>query len=170
MASIIKVDQIQTAAGGTPTATDLGINTSGNVLQVVSFDTTTDSSSTSLSYSATNITASITPSSTSSKILVLVCYNGGPYRNNGSEARGDIGLSRDGGSTMLNEHQVRYYDYGGSGIIAWSVQSFQYLDSPNTTGQLTYTVYHRMSDAGTTAMVQSNGGSSSTITLLEIAG
>ena len=36
MTSIIKVDQIQTASGSTPTATDLGINTTGTVLQVVS--------------------------------------------------------------------------------------------------------------------------------------
>lgn len=142
----------------------------GSVIQVVSFDTTLDSSRTETTYSATNITGSITPTSTSSKILALVCYNGGPYRNNGSEASGTIALSKDGGSTMLNEHQVRYYDYGGSGIIAWSVQSFQYLDSPNTTSQLTYTIYHKMNDAGTTAMVQGNGNSSSSITLMEIAG
>jgi hypothetical protein len=35
MASILKVDTIQTAAGGTPTAADLGLNVSGGVLQVV---------------------------------------------------------------------------------------------------------------------------------------
>jgi len=35
MTSIIKVDQIQNAAGGVPTAGDLGINTTGTVLQVV---------------------------------------------------------------------------------------------------------------------------------------
>ena len=33
MTSIIKVDQIQTAAGGTPTAGDLGLNVTGSVLQ-----------------------------------------------------------------------------------------------------------------------------------------
>ena len=33
MTSIIKVDQIQTAAGSTPTAADLGINTTGTVLK-----------------------------------------------------------------------------------------------------------------------------------------
>ena len=46
MSSIIKVDQIQLANGSTPTAADLGINTTGSVLQVkcVEWDTTyTDS-------------------------------------------------------------------------------------------------------------------------------
>ena len=33
MTSIIKVDQIQTAAGGVPTAGDLGLNVTGSVLQ-----------------------------------------------------------------------------------------------------------------------------------------
>jgi hypothetical protein len=33
MTSIIKVDQIQTAAGGVPTASDLGIDTAGTVLE-----------------------------------------------------------------------------------------------------------------------------------------
>jgi hypothetical protein len=33
MTSIIKVDQIQTAAGGVPTAGDLGINTTGTILE-----------------------------------------------------------------------------------------------------------------------------------------
>ena len=36
MTSIIKVDQIQLANGSTPTAADLGINTTGSVLQVLS--------------------------------------------------------------------------------------------------------------------------------------
>ena len=37
MTSIIKVDQIQTAAGSTPTAADLGVNISGSLLQVVEY-------------------------------------------------------------------------------------------------------------------------------------
>ena len=40
MTSIIKVDQIQTASGATPTADDLGINVSGSLLQVVEYHTT----------------------------------------------------------------------------------------------------------------------------------
>ena len=36
MTSILKVDTLQKADGATPTAADLGINTTGNLLQVVS--------------------------------------------------------------------------------------------------------------------------------------
>ena len=41
MTSIIKVDQIQTAAGAVPTAADLGINVTGSVVQVVQMYTST---------------------------------------------------------------------------------------------------------------------------------
>ena len=42
MTSIIKVDQIQTAAGGVPTAADLGLNVSGSVVQTVTAQNSTN--------------------------------------------------------------------------------------------------------------------------------
>ena len=71
MTSIIKVDTIQTAAGGTPTASSLGIGGVGKIGQVVQATTSTESTNTSASYADTGLSASITPTSTSSKILVL---------------------------------------------------------------------------------------------------
>jgi len=140
----------------------------GTVLQVVNFDTTTQTSSTTNSYTATGITASITPSSTSSKILVTVYYDGGLMVDNGPEAVGFISLSKDSGSTFISTHRIRDYDYGQSGQIAWHMQSFQYLDSPNTTSELTYTVYHKKEKG--TNILHSNNGSNSGITLMEISG
>ena len=74
MASIIKVDQIQTAAGGTPTAADLGLNTTGTVLQVVSNRPTSIQSLNTSSTSYTDIpgmAVTITPTSTSSSIFII---------------------------------------------------------------------------------------------------
>ena len=71
MSSIIKVDQIQLSNGNTPTAGDLGLNTTGSVLQVkqaVKTDTFTTSSSSFVQ--VPNLTVTITPSSSSSKMLV----------------------------------------------------------------------------------------------------
>ena len=48
MTGILKVDQIQLANGNTPTASDLGLNTTGSVLQVkqaIKTDTGTGASS-----------------------------------------------------------------------------------------------------------------------------
>jgi|SaaInlV_125m_DNA_1040241.scaffolds.fasta_scaffold54706_2 hypothetical protein len=75
MTSIIKVDQIQTAAGGVPTAGDLGLNTTGTVLQVV--QTYNEDSShivaSSTGLVASGIQASITPKQAGS--LILVSFN-----------------------------------------------------------------------------------------------
>ena len=68
MTSIIKVDQIQTASGATPTAADLGINVTGNLLQVVSQEV--------ISYTAVASTtskivyASLTTKAANSKFLI----------------------------------------------------------------------------------------------------
>ena len=73
--SEIRVDAIKTRAGAVPTANDLGLNVTGTVLQVVSAEDDTGSTTTSTSFQSTSVTASITPSSTSSKILIVCQVN-----------------------------------------------------------------------------------------------
>ena len=72
MTSILKVDTIQTAAGGTPTAADLGLNVSGSILQVVSVTKADTFSVSGATFTdITDLSASITPTSTNSKILIV---------------------------------------------------------------------------------------------------
>ena len=181
MASIIKVDQIQTAAGGTPTAADLGINNSGNVLQIVTDTIGTSEetqTSTTGSWVGTNLIASITPSSTSSKIMAVV--NSNMKTSNGSTftcAMSALQRSIGGGAYSLvfdytktdgggNVYQGSWlYNYGGCTELAGSV-GIHYLDSPNTTSAVTYNVVCRA--LGGYGTMYYNSGSS--ITLLEIAG
>ena len=69
MTSIIKVDQIQTAAGATPTAGDLGIaSTSGSVLQVHYLKFSTAVATNNTIYDIFNTT--FTPVSSSSTLLL----------------------------------------------------------------------------------------------------
>lgn len=70
MASIIKVDQIQTAAGGTPTAADLGIT--GSVIQVVRGTYGTEVESSSSSYADTGLSVDITVKDASSTIYGFI--------------------------------------------------------------------------------------------------
>jgi len=81
MTSIIKVDTIQTSAGGTPTASSLGISGTGKIGQVVTTNFTGTESATSKvssgSFTDSSIYASLTPSSTSSKIMVMATVNTG---------------------------------------------------------------------------------------------
>jgi len=58
MTSILKVDNIQKANGSTPTANDLGINTTGTILQVHTELTTATLSNVTLAGQATALTAS----------------------------------------------------------------------------------------------------------------
>lgn len=73
MTSILKVDTIQTAAGGTPTAADLGLNVSGTPVQIKNFKLTASGVTTAVN---TWIEASsgnrpvITPKLSNSSILV----------------------------------------------------------------------------------------------------
>ena len=73
--------------------TGLPAGVGGKVLQVVTNTHSTSTSTTSSSYVSTNLDASITPSSSSNKILVLVAQNG-VYKD-GSGNGTDIELRRD---------------------------------------------------------------------------
>jgi len=142
MTSIIKVDTIQTAAGGTPTASSLGIDLGnvGKIGQVVYVTNTTGLFTTSSSFVTTSFTGSITPSSSSSKILgILLCR---PYTGTSSnEMVGQISSNR---STTPWEG---YLNYNNGGAIA--VQStLTFVDTPNTTGVVTYTLKIRSTNGG----------------------
>ena len=62
--------------------------TGGKVLQVVQATATTAKSTTSTSYAASGVSVSITPSATSSKVLVLV--GGGETTQGGGTAQGNV--------------------------------------------------------------------------------
>jgi hypothetical protein len=173
MASIIKVDTIQTAAGGTPTAVDLGINTTGNVLQVVQQTYSTQTSGLSTSFSDTGLSASITPSSTSSKILVIVSQSHYLARQTNAPILMYARLLRD--STVVFSHdRCMGFNAGTAAngyIELYTTNNISHLDSPSTTSSLTYKTQVSLQTTN------NNGGEASqpnnqpsTITLLEIAG
>ena len=165
MTSIIKVDQIQTAAGGVPTAADLGLNVSGTVLQIVSvsFNTSSHNTTNSTSYVPTPITASITPKSASSKILVSANF-GMIY----APANDAVMLAIHRGTTYLASNSYNNYTRAtGTSSSLYASSTVEWTDTPATTNPTTYTVYCR-SNGGT--IYAPHGGSQNTIKLIEIAG
>ena len=175
MASILKVDQIQTAAGGTPTAADLGINTTGNVLQVVRGVYSTTTEITTNSYVDTGLTATITPKSASSRILALGNIKGLLQSNNGQDVGAGFKILR-GATTEIYGSNVNYeyYFFGSSGTINWrGSMNFNGEDaSHNSTTALTYKVQvggYNADDANTQVYIHQSG-CDSTLTLIEIAG
>ena len=145
------------------TALPSGIDV-GKIGQVVFATSSTTQYSTSTSYVDTGLNASITPSSTSSKILVLISINGFIIGSNATSM--DIDIAR--GGTVVLEYQRALYKASSA---TETQLFFQCLDSPNTTSSINYrTRMRRGSGTETVSTDYSdvNGDSISTITLMEI--
>ncbi len=136
----------------------------GKVLQVVQSTTTTQTTSSSTTLVDSGLSATITPTSASSQILVIVSQS----MLTGSSS-GNVTINRAG-------TDVATFGYGsglnGQGSNSAFYQSMQWFDSPATTSATIYkTRFNRVSGAGTiTAQyTDGNGTMRSVITLLEIA-
>lgn len=145
------------------------VQQTGSVLQVVSATYATNSSTTSATPVSTGLTASITPSSSSNKVLILIDTQVTSVTTNG------VGILLYRGASVVKSSALdggsHYYtNYVYSPTSQWVQQSLTYLDSPASSSSTTYTVYIASYNAG--SAVAMNGGNTpytSTITLLEIA-
>jgi hypothetical protein len=129
----------------------------GSVLQVVNATYSVQTDFTLSSFVDTGLTATITPSSASNKVLILATQ-ASIFRTGGS-GYGELRLVRD--STALGRFAGEF-----TGMIG-GCASIAYLDSPNTTSAITYKTQVFVS--APTFQLQRNSGVS-TIALLEIAG
>ena len=136
----------------------------GKVLQVQYFNIAADQSTASTSYVATTLTDQITPSATSSKILVLVA--GGRTSFGGGTAAVSTSLYRQidsGGysSITVGSLEIRNESgaYGNFGL------ALNYLDSPSTTSAVDYKLYMK-TNANTSYW--NSADSMVSITLMEI--
>ena len=159
---------------------------SGKILQVVS-TTMTDTFSQgglaqgTLSNTVTGLTVTITPSSASSKILITGSIAAGLAASTFSTA---VTLFRDATAICIGDAEgsrIRVSAGGGTGNgNGGTTTSLNFLDSPNTTSAITYSI--KINHANTTTdTVYVNRGqndsdatsisrSTSTITVMEVAG
>jgi hypothetical protein len=135
----------------------------GSVLQVVNATNSSTLGSTNSTPTDTGLTATITPTSATSKILVMT-YQPGSGRNAAADSL-YAGLVR-GSTTIASQSRFALSDNNLSAIFADLV--FTVLDSPATTSATTYKVQaNRNGSAGSGVVnVDSN---LCTITLMEIA-
>jgi hypothetical protein len=141
----------------------------GKVLQVVSAVTTTQTSIASLSLTDTTITATITPTLATSKILVMVSAEF--FADRASTQIGASGrLLRD--ATTIADYTVESFSFIGNFATQTSlctINSIIYLDSPATTSATTYKLQSKLTATANSAQIIFQYASSpSTITLLEI--
>jgi hypothetical protein len=154
---------VLTVAGGVPTwAAPAG---GGKVLQVKNFVYSTAVTSNTSTLITSGLTLDITPTSATSKILVLVSCQGGKYDQN---TFADLQLRR-GATTLANFGGVGGYT-NSTAYQSWA-NSLSYLDSPATTSATTYVVY--FASGANLANCVFNwtagvGDANSSITLLEI--
>ena len=183
MASKIKVDQIQTIDGtgtialqnqlsGMTTASLPALGSAqmptGSVLQVVQVSGAVSRTTISSTGSWTgHFSLAITPSSTSSKILIsAVCPIA--LQSTGNHMRGGLRLER-GSTTIWNDgdfgeqFQFRNADNEGNQVIP-----IHYLDSPSSTSAVTYTVQAILTTGNALLLFEKAFGTNMTLT--EIAG
>ena len=152
---------------GAVTAAKMGY--AGAVLQVVNATYSTQASTSSGTFQDTGLSATITPLSSSSKILVIWAING-VYA---STAIGvETNLVRTSTQIVYTENLAAREGSGaydaGSGTSGGT-----YLDSPATTSATTYKCQYRSRNGSSSVTVQftgSGGASTSMMTLMEIAG
>ena len=143
----------------------LPAGTGGKVLQVVTATDTTERGTTSTSFvtGSNTLSVSITPSSTSNKILVIT--NATILADN----RAYYTIYR--ASTNLGDSTYGFVEFypGDSTNYIISSCSMSVLDSPSSTSALTYQVYFRDASGSGTSYLNYRG-IKGTITCLEIAG
>ena len=137
------------------TATGFG---GGKVLQVVQAKLETEASTASTSFVSTGLTAAITCSATSSKVMLIVAA---PIYNNTADKYYYGTVYR-----AANIANTAFIIARNNGSAIGTNAAINYLDSPSSTSELTYTYYHKV-DSGATGYISINDYTS-TITLLEI--
>ena len=135
----------------------------GSVIQTVTATASGQQTNTTSTFAATGLTATITPTSATSKILIFANIAG--VEKSGGNAYAGFVLVRNGSGIFTYEGELLYN--GVSQTNAGSVGT-TYLDSPATTSATTYSVSFKNGNNGVgTVAIQTTGGIS-TITLLEI--
>lgn len=146
----------------------------GTIVQVVQGTTTTSTLIQTTTYTDTTLSASITPSSSSNKILIIVNQGADSYRPLTTAGSG-IRLLRDttvvhtpgANATGPVDHYV--HAAGASAVELITRYTICFLDSPATTSSTTYKTQGRPHTTANTGRVtfQPQSGTS-TITLMEV--
>ena len=139
----------------------------GHVIQVVQNKMVNASrtATSNTSYTATNITGTITPRHATSKVLVTVSTTGN--NNNTNDTGMQITLYR--GSTELSGSSNGIQTVEGRGARIHVPIGFSYLDSPATTSATTYTVYVKSSSGSTVEIPFSDSAETALVIMQEIA-
>ena len=114
----------------------------GKIGQVVHASTSSVVNTTSSSFADSNITAQITPSATSSKILIMIrasfqLYGGGTSTNATAKFRVINTFDSSDNTLFTSTELPRYDSFDNNQDSLTDIIPIDYIDSPNTTSQCT---------------------------------
>jgi hypothetical protein len=163
--------QVLSVSGGVPAWTTSPA--AGKVLQIVQATTTTTATTSSTSWADTNLSATITPSAATSKVLILTNQSI-KLSASTNNANGGFRLLRDStyifGTVQASAPDNVLYQATGATVIEVDVQwNFVYLDSPNTTSAVTYkTQQAEATTASNNTVISQQDNFPSSMILMEI--
>ena len=149
-------------------ASGLGQN-AGDILQTTSISRLTSNHSTSSNgnYSDTGLSASITPSATSSKVIVIAVLDFEGVGDRDRRLMTSIHRGNVESSTQLARAHGGQYRTGGDNSISHGSHTFWYLDSPSTTSSTTYKVGLMSLDGSTVKLLSGSGTNTNTYMFLQ---
>ena len=144
----------------------------GGIIQILQGSTNNRVETSSQSFVATNLSATITPRRSDNKVFIMVS---GDCNTNADDNEIFITIYRSiGGGTFSN---IGDSNYGFACAMSYSERlhsavSINYLDSPATTSAVEYKVYVRKtaSGSGNVEFPVNNGAQHAFITLMEVSG
>ena len=150
----------------------LPAGSSGGIIQVKMGVTTSQSTTTSGNFDATNLQVTITPTRSDNKIFIM-CSGGmnGPAGGGSSEIIGyKIYRSIGGGSFAETESSSR-----GQGVYYGAANNYihlsiNYLDSPSTTSAVTYKLYQKRVGGSGTPSVNRDNTNQTQMIAMEVSG
>ena len=177
-ASAVTALNASNIASGT-LATARYVQGGGKLLQIQSVNFTSGVTSvTSDSFTATEVTDQITPSATSSKIVIMINLSCSQYENSGTHNKYKAGIYRSiNGGTYARVYAGQSNSYGGMGGFGSGTEissswptSLIFTDSPSTTSAVDYKLYLGLNVASAGGNNVTTGASDMerAITLMEI--
>ena len=156
--ALSKIDVANMLTGTVPTS-----NGGNKIAQTLNVINNTEAASSSSTFATTGLNLNITPSATSSKILIIVTQAG--VGKNSSNTKCRLKLQRGTSDIHQFDDDAGYNNGTASNYVGSS--SVCYLDSPNTTSETNYrTVFASYADSSNVSV--NTNASDSTMTLMEI--
>lgn len=157
--------QVLTVSGGVPTWAAAG----GSVLQIVTGTYSTATTIASTTFTDSGLSLSITPTKSTSKILVMVSQPISISRNFG-QAAAAVQIVRNS-TNIFTSDQECYYVYDDTSVvnIYGTIASFHFVDTPATTSATTYKTQWRVpTTANSAKVIPQVVNQVASITLMEI--